>query len=146
MQSIREKDEKIALYAEQMIVAKNAADSALAEQKRASAELAEVNEMLEAQQADYNRMQQELLNARSAMAKGDAERKVTEQLTADQFSAAVRSFMGAVAQIPYMSATFADMEITEFRGFDELLQTVEGWCESARRAINTVKAGDSYVR
>lgn len=64
-------------------------------------EIRERDEELEEQQADYNRAQEELLNIKSQVAKGDAERVPTDQLTVDAFASAVRAFIGACARMPH---------------------------------------------
>lgn len=65
-------------------------------------EIRERDEELEEQQADYNRAQEELLNIKSQVAKGDAERVPTDQLTVDAFASAVRAFIGACARMPHI--------------------------------------------
>lgn len=94
--------------------------------------------MLAESQQQYNRMQTELLNAQSAIAKGDAERSINQQLTAEAFAAAVRQFMGSVAQMPYMGAAFAMMDAQEVGQYDAFLQTIEDWTKRARTALSMV--------
>lgn len=116
-----------------------------AEQQRATAaaelasvrrDLAETEEMLQDNQAEYNRLQAELLNAQSVIARGDAERKVEQQLTAEAFAAATRAFLGAAAQMPYMGHSFANADLTEIRQWDEHLQALEDFVKKARKAIS----------
>ena len=83
-------------------------------------EIRERDEELEEQQADYNRAQEELLNIKSQVAKGDAERVPTDQLTVDAFASAVRAFIGACARMPHMSATFSAMSQIDKNEYDEL--------------------------
>lgn len=96
--------------------------------------------MLSENQQAYDRMQSELLNAQSLMARGDAERVISDQLTAEDFSAAVRLFLGSTAQMPYMGSTFAQIsDMREYRQWNELLQAVEDWTNKARKALDTVR-------
>ena len=107
----------------------------------AQRELKETEEMLRESQEGYDRMQTELLNAQSTLAKGDAERVISEQLTAEDFAAAVRQFIGSVAQMPFMGKTFAAMQHNEVQQYDELLSTVEDWAKRARTALNMIDGG-----
>lgn len=101
-------------------------------------EIRERDEELEEQQADYNRAQEELLNIKSQVAKGDAERVPTDQLTVDAFVSAVRAFIGACARMPHMSATFSAMSQIDKNEYDELLRTVEAWAKDSRKALDSV--------
>lgn len=126
-------------FREEAEAAKNGQRNALAQLQEAKDDIKEYQEMLTESQQGYDRLQAELLNAKSTIAKGDAERVISEQLTAEDFSAAVRAFLGAVAQMPYMGATFSQMvDDREHRQWDELLQAVEDWAGKARKALNTV--------
>lgn len=111
-------------------------DTAAAELENLRRDLAETEEMLQDNQAEYNRLQAELLNAQSVIARGDAERKVEQQLTAEAFAAATRAFLGAAAQMPYMGHSFANADLTEIRQWDEHLQALEDFVRKARKAIN----------
>ena len=121
-------------------------DAALEEQEaarkaehKARFELQELELALEENQQEYSRLQSELLSAKSAMARGDAERVISEQFTVEDFSAAVRLFLGSTAQMPYMGGTFAQMVADgELRQWNELLSAVEDWTARARKALNTV--------
>lgn len=110
----------------------------LSENERLKQEITERDEMLEEQQADYNRIQTELLNAKSSIAKGDAERIPLDQLTPEAFASAVRSFIGACARMPYMTAAFSCMSHEEKNEYDELLRTIEGWASDSRKALDSV--------
>lgn len=98
-------------------------------------EIKERDEILAEQQDDLNRAQRELLDAKSAMARGDAERIVSDRLTVDAFAAAVRTFIGAVARLPHMKTTFAGMATAEKAEYSELLETVEQWARDSRKAL-----------
>ena len=101
-------------------------------------EIRERDEELEEQQADYNRAQEELLNIKSQVAKGDAERVPTDQQTVDAIATAVRAFIGACARMPHMSATFSAMSQIDKNEYDELLRTVEAWAKDSRKALDSV--------
>ena len=99
-------------------------------------EIRERDELLQEQQEDFDRMQAELLNAKSNIAKGDAERVPSDRLTSDIFASAVRTFIGAVARMPHMSAAFSTMNHEEKADYDELLQVVENWAKESRKALD----------
>ena len=128
------------------------ADEADAERKRTKQENERLRrenkeqaELLEEQQEDYARVQEELLNVKSSIAKGDAERVPLDQLTPEAFAAAVRAFIGSCARMPHMSAAFSVMEDRERQEYDELLQTVESWAEGSRKALkNKIIDGEVF--
>lgn len=148
-----EKDAQIARYREQAQrfqeeaeTAKRDRSLAMTQLQSTKRELQEAEEMIAESQQSYDRMQAELLNAQSTIARGDAERVISEQLTADDFSAAVRAFLGAAAQMPYMGGTFAQLsDMREYRQWDELLQAVEDWAKKARQALMTVEQRGEIV-
>lgn len=111
---------------------------AVKEAERLRRELDENAELLEETQEECNRAQAELLNLQSAVAKGDAERMPSDELTVDVFASAVRQFIGTCARMPHMNRAFAVMHLAERNAFDELLRTVEGWARDARNAMNTI--------
>ena len=122
------------------------------EQKRLSAEnvtlrreIKERDDMLTEQRDDLDRAQRELLDAKSAMARGDAERVPSDQLTIDAFSAAVRTFIGAVARMPHMTMTFAGMAERDKREYMELLETVEGWARGSRKALKAASVDGAVI-
>lgn len=133
--------ERLAETAREAMNQRRAAEQELSTARR---DLKETEEMLTENQQEYNRIQAELLNAQSAIAKGDAERTISQQLTADDFAAAVRQFVGSVAQMPFMGTTFSMMDRKEVAQYDEFLQTVEDWAKRSRSAINTVEAEVVY--
>lgn len=108
-------------------------------------EIDDQSALLEDLQAECNRAQEELLNARSTIARGDAERKPSDQLTAETFAAAVRQFIGAVARLPHMRHNFSQMPADEISTFDELLKTVEQWAASSRKALDTIGPGGGVI-
>ena len=117
-------------------------EAALSDAKRQNEalrqEIAERDELIEEQQEDYNRAQAELLNMKSSIAKGDAERVPLDSLTPDAFARAVRAFIGTCARMPHMTAAFCAMGDDERQEYDELLRTVESWAKDSRRALDTV--------
>lgn len=112
------------------------AQAAQAELNAVRADLAETEEMLSDNQQEYNRLQAELLDAKSAAARGDAEKSVGNQLTAEGFAAAVRAFLGSVVQVPFMGAYFGSLtDHTEIRQWEENLRAVADFCERAEEAM-----------
>lgn len=105
----------------------------------AQRDLAETEDMLAESQQRYDQMQRELLNAQSAIAKGDAERVIDEEMSGEDFAIAVRQFMGAVVQVPHMRAAFSLMDAREIRVFREYIETVKDWCERSMDALNTIE-------
>lgn len=108
---------------------------AAGEAERLRRELKEQTELLEEQQAEINRAQQEILNMQSAAAKGDAERTPESQLTLEAFSSAVRVFIGTCARLPMMRFAFAAMGPDDLREYRVLLETVEKWAKDSREAM-----------
>ena len=54
----------------------------------------------------------------------------------------MRSFLGAVSQMPYMGGRFAETtEGTELRQWDESLRAVEDWAARSRKALETIEGG-----
>jgi hypothetical protein len=101
-------------------------------------DIKDLDATLEEQQEDYNRAQEELLNLKSTIAKGDAERVPVDHLTVDTFASAVRAFIGTCARMPQMDATFSAMDLVEKNAYDELLRTMESWARDSRKALDTV--------
>ena len=106
---LREKDRAILDQKQEIKRLANIGQAAITERQRVDREnndlrrdLKERDEDMEALQADYNRMQEELLNLQSAQARGDAERLPADILTPDVFSAAVNTFVGTCCRLPQM--------------------------------------------
>ena len=100
-------------------------------------EMKEQADALEDTQEKYDRAQAALLNAQSALAREDAERIPSDELTPGTLAAAVNSFIGATCRMPHMHSTFAAMDGETRREYDELLSTVEDWAKGSRAALNT---------
>lgn len=127
--------ERVGAAQRELLEQRNAANRKLLDAQR---ELRENAELLDETQQECNRAQAELLNLQSTIAKGDAERAPSDQLTVDAFASAVRQFIGACARMPHMAHTFAIMPLAERNVYDELLRTVEGWAAGSRAAMNTI--------
>ena len=127
--------ERVGATQRELLEQRNDANRKLLEAQR---ELRESAELLDETQQECNRAQAELLNLQSTIAKGDAERAPTDQLTVDVFASAVRQFIGVCARMPHMARTFAIMPLSERNAYDELLRTVEGWVAGSRAAMNTI--------
>lgn len=138
--ALAEKDSEIRGLQRQADAANRERNEANYKLQAARDEMREMEEALAENQAEYSRMQNELLNAQSTIAKGDAERSISDQLTCEDFAAAVRGFLGSAAQMPYMAGTFAQItDMSEYRQWDELLTAVEDFTRRARRALETVE-------
>lgn len=150
---LREKDEKISeqeLAMEQLArTGQESIDEARglrAENARLQREIETRDEMLSEQQEDLNRAQAELLDLKSAAARGDAERNVSDRLTLSAFASAVRSFIGAAARLPQMGGIFAVMGQGEKDDWNALLKTVEKWANDSRRAMQSAAiAGEGSI-
>lgn len=146
--ALADKNAEIERYREQAEQFHREADVALEGQRQALREmqtakndLRDAEELLKMHQEEYNRLQTELLNAKSAEAKkGEANREPAEQLTVSEFAEAVRRFMGTVSTVPYMGGTFAQItDEAEYRQWHELLSTVEGWALKSLKAMQTIE-------
>ena len=117
------------------------------EKRQAQAELDEANDILRELTEQKNRAEEALLNLKSAQARGEAATAAADDLTLEAFGRAVREFVGLVARMPYMQAAFAGMAQADKMRYAELLCTVEGWADGARRALETVSVrGDFDVQ
>lgn len=134
----KELSEKLRSHEEQL-------DRLARENSELKLEIRERDEILEEQQADYNRAQEELLNVKSTLAKGDAERVPLDQLTLEAFASAVRSFIGTCARMPHMALTFSAMSQIDKNEYDELLRTMEAWVADSRKALDSVLIDSEVV-
>ena len=108
------------------------------ENSRLQDEIAEQEELINDTQTQYDQMRNELITLQSTAAKGDAERIPADELTAENFAAAVRQFVGSCARMPHMARTFATMSLSERSTYEELLCTVESWAQGARKALEAI--------
>ena len=115
------------------------------ENTRMKRELAEQNDLLEETQAECNRAQNELLNAQSMLARGEADHIPADELTPDVLFDAVNTFMGIVCRMPHMRRTFSTMDSDVKNQYDEALSTVEAWARDARKALDTVSGEGSVL-
>ena len=115
--------------------AQRAATIAQQEAAAAKADLKETEALLEESQAECQRLQAELLDASSREARGDAERTVSGQLTAEDFAGAVRIFLGSTAQVPFMGDFFQCLDGQSYQQWDTMLKSVEDWATRARAAM-----------
>lgn len=115
------------------------------ENARLQRENREQAEMLTEQQEALNHAQTELLNVRSDIAKGDAERTPADSLSPEAFAAAVRTFIGAVSRMPHMTHVFAGMDHDMIREYTIGLETVAAWCEASRKALNSIYGEGTVV-
>lgn len=140
----RQEIDRVGRSCQELIEQRNAANRELSEARR---DLKETEDMLAENQAEYDRMQSELLSAQSALAKGDAERIPAQKFTPDVFASAVRAFVGTCARMPQMRQTFGMMTLAEKREYEELLSTVEKWASDSRKALEyTMIDGEAAVR
>lgn len=112
-----------------------------AEARRLHQELADKDAIIEELQAQYDEVNRNYLDAQSAIAKGDAERKNADILSAEAVSDAVRIFIGQVGRIPYMHSTFAMMENAELEEYRANVLQVMEWADKSLRAMATVSGG-----
>lgn len=149
--SLREKDEVIDRQWTELERLKVIGQEQLAEANKLRRENADLlrdvkdqADMLQEAQENYDQVQRELLDAKSAIARGEVDRATSDRLTSDVFARAVRQFMGDVARMPHMRTAFAMMGAEEKAEFDELLSTVESWAVDARKALDTT-AGEGVI-
>lgn len=149
--SLREKDEVIDRQWTELERLKVIGQEQLAEANKLRRENADLlrdvkdqANLLQEAQENYDQVQRELLDAKSAIARGEVDRVTSDRLTSDVFARAVRQFMGDVARMPHMRTAFAMMGAEEKAEFDELLSTVESWAVDARKALDTT-AGEGVI-
>lgn len=149
--SLREKDEVIDRQWTELERLKVIGQEQLAEANKLRRENADLlrdvkdqANLLQEAQENYDLVQRELLDAKSAIARGEVDRGASDRLTSDVFARAVRQFMGDVARMPHMRTAFAMMGAEEKAEFDELLSTVESWAVDARKALDTT-AGEGVI-
>ena len=133
---MKAKDDEIDRYKSECARIAEQANNLLAEKNALSRELKDAEEMIREQQEEYERVQEDLLNAFSTTAKGDAEHIADDGLTAPEFTRAVGQFIGLVCQVPHMRRAFAAMSFKDRDEFDTALAVVEEWAVSARKALN----------
>ena len=100
------------------------------------ADIDEQNELLKQQQEALNKAQEELLKLQSAQARGEAERG-GDGISPEDFSAAVREFIGATCRLPQMQRVFAGMNTATRELYEENLRTIESWLNAVRQAMRS---------
>lgn len=115
------------------------------ENAQLESDMKEQEAILQEQQEAMNRAQEELLNIKSAQARGDVARPAADELTPDVLSQAVREFIGACARMPYMAATFSTMSQAEKAGYAESLHMLEDWIGGARQALESCAVEGGFV-
>ena len=93
-------------------------------------------ELMDETQQSLAKAQKDLLDIKSSMARGDAERTPSDVLDIDAFANAVQAFVGKCARMPHMQKQFAGMTLRERNDYEEYLCTVESWCRDSRKAMN----------
>ena len=109
-----------------------------AEKAKLRREIDEKDEMIRAMQAQYDALQSDLLDAKSAAARGDAGRTDEDILSAAAVNDAVRMFIGQVGRVPFMHATFATMDAEERERYRACILQVFEWAEKSMGAIEAV--------
>lgn len=93
--------------------------------------------LLEQTQSLYDQAQADLLDAKSELARGDADRAPSEELTAEVFQRAVNAFVGTCCRMPQMRRAFSAMPPAERSAYETALETVENWAAGARAALES---------
>lgn len=110
-------------------------------------DLRETETMLREKQDAYNALQAQLLQAKSAEARGEADTAAVSQtahaapdglVTVEDFAAAVRQFIGVCAPMTQMATLFAGMDRDRVAAYEGQLRTAEACLRSVRRAIDTI--------
>lgn len=140
-----EKDAEIRRLQRLADMANQERNEANARLEAAQEDLREVENALAENQQEYNRMQADLLNALSTIARGDAERTPADQLTPNAFASAVRAFIGTCARMPHMRAAFAQMPQEQKQEYSVLLETVETWAKDSRMALETIYVNGTVI-
>lgn len=145
IQEQKEEIQRLAAQAKETMEAlKDGTGNLQAENSALRQEMREQEELLREQQDALNQAQEELLNLKSAQARGE-EHVYSDELTLDTFERAVREFIGVCARMPHMGTVFSTMDNAALNHYFQLVKTVESWVEGARNAIMTVSAEGGIV-
>lgn len=111
------------------------------------ADYAEQEELLKEQQESIDAAQRELLDLKSAQARGEVgyQQSNDDGLTLEGFTRAAGDFLAIAARMPYMHTTFAGMSTAEKKGWQEMLLTMAGWVKGAQMALNSVTVEGGVV-
>lgn len=115
------------------------------ERRKFQQEMDEKDEMIRELQEQYDAVNQQYLDAQSALVKGDAERTNSDILSAAAVSEAVRGFIGQVGRIPYMHGAFATMDGTEREEYRANIMQVVEWARKSLEAMNTFSAEGGVI-
>lgn len=115
-----------------------AANQLRTEVSRLTRDVADKDMLLEEAQAAVEDAQERLSTMESREARGDADRAVTGELSAQEFATAVRTFLSQTLVLPHMGATLARLEGGDWATFDANLKMIEEWATQARRAVESV--------
>lgn len=107
---------------------------------RLKRELAESEDMIREQQEAMNEAQEELLNMKSAAARGE-EKAYSDELTPDILIAAAREFIGICARGPHMHGAYARMEAGERQKVMEIVGMMREWVKGMETALDTLTGG-----
>ena len=110
-------------------------------------QLDEQEQLLQAASDNYKGLQKKLNEANDALQKkeDDDERPPRNDLSLDVFTSAVMRFTGTCSRLPYMRNSFLVMDNDTRSAFDELLQTMEGWCAASRKAIDAIMTDGGII-
>ena len=144
-EELRRKDADIARLSQQATEAVNAANALRRENTTLRRDNDETEALLVQTQALYDQAQRELHSAKSAMARDDDDEIVHNEFSVDSFETAVGEFMRTCARLPYMGSSFAVMDHHLRERYVEVLRVMEGWCSSARNAMNTYANGGIVI-
>lgn len=137
--SLQERNRELA---EQLKRAEDAQKNATSQPDPAQAqEIERLKMRLERSENARKTAQQELLTLQAEQAQDGSGVEVERRLTADAFSAAVRTFVSQAADVPYMGSTFAEMDLGERRQWEHYLNMMRKWCDAAQSAMQTVRGG-----
>ena len=106
-------------------------------------ELARAKERRAALDKRIEELEQKLIEAENSEIIGivrDAD------LSAEELSAAVRTFIGTVAKMALMRRAFSEMTDAEKGDYEDSLRTVETWIRDARRALEAATFQGVTVR
>lgn len=137
-EDMRKKDALIAKQKAELERLTETARDIMTERDNLRRENKEQGETIEELNEEYKRAQNELLNAQSTIARGDAERMPADALTLEVFASAVRQFYGTCARLPMMGKVLSSMDYDTREQYDVLLKTIEKWCEDSRAAMNII--------
>lgn len=108
-------------------------------------ELADVTASAEALQESYNRVSEELANAESMIARGDAGRSDADILSVSAALEAVNAFLSQVGRIPYMHSACAVMENTEREALRAGILQVLEWGQKSLQAVDALDGSGGTV-